>query len=181
MSKDYAKICQELREKYDYTAQCMSKLYGFGVNQWRLYEKGKPPSASNAKLIDLSCHPMVFRMLQLNSPRLMQINQTVRWPKRGFANTFHIGKIIAIVPAGILPTVEWLSQSIQLSALRNWYLETTIPRDHESYMVINRAGKTSNSMCRLLWPVVKQLEPVIDPSDLGLDSEDYLIKSSQVK
>lgn len=42
---------KEIRERYKLSCQQMSKIVGFGQNQWRQYESGKMPSESNGKSI----------------------------------------------------------------------------------------------------------------------------------
>lgn len=47
----FADEIKDLRKRYGLTAKKMSKLLGFGENQYRLYEDGEMPSLSNAKMI----------------------------------------------------------------------------------------------------------------------------------
>lgn len=42
---------QAVRERYSLTCSCISKILGFGINQYALYEKGQMPSESNGKMI----------------------------------------------------------------------------------------------------------------------------------
>lgn len=49
------------RENYGISALKMSKILGFGVNQWRLYEEGIAPNASNLMLILLAINPFYFQ------------------------------------------------------------------------------------------------------------------------
>ena len=42
-----------IRMKYRVSAAKMSRILGFGANQYRLYENGEMPSLSNARLITL--------------------------------------------------------------------------------------------------------------------------------
>ena len=39
----------QIRKNYGISASKMSKLLGFGINQWRLYEAGEVPSVSNGR------------------------------------------------------------------------------------------------------------------------------------
>lgn len=56
---------KDIRKKYGLPANKMSAVFGFGVNQWRLYEEGEIPSSSNSLLIHSAKHPQFFlRMLQ---------------------------------------------------------------------------------------------------------------------
>lgn len=48
-------ICR-IRKRYGLSSSKMSKVLGFGPNQWRLYESGEVPSLSNARLISLAAH-----------------------------------------------------------------------------------------------------------------------------
>ncbi len=58
---------KDLRAKYGISALKMSELFGFGPNQYTLYENGDIPSLSNAKAISLALDPIVFRrMLEEN-------------------------------------------------------------------------------------------------------------------
>lgn len=58
--RDYAKHCKKIREYYGYNSSQMSRLLGFGLNQWANYEKGHEPSESNALLIELIADPEVW-------------------------------------------------------------------------------------------------------------------------
>lgn len=49
-----------LRERYGLSAAKMSTIFGFGVNQYRLYEDGEVPSESNGKMIRGAMNPRVF-------------------------------------------------------------------------------------------------------------------------
>lgn len=58
---------RELRIKYGLSAAKMSDLFGFGPNQYILYENGEIPSSSNAKALNLALDPLVFKkMLEEN-------------------------------------------------------------------------------------------------------------------
>lgn len=58
---------KKLRQKYGLSAAKMSELFGFGPNQYALYENGEIPSISNAKAIRLADSPFVFKnMLESN-------------------------------------------------------------------------------------------------------------------
>ena len=52
-----------LREQYGLSAAKMSKLLGFGGNQYRLYEDGEMPSVSNGKMIASLKNPDFFKAL----------------------------------------------------------------------------------------------------------------------
>ena len=49
-----------LRERYGVSASKMSRILGFGANQYRLYEMGEVPSESNGKMIRSAMNPKVF-------------------------------------------------------------------------------------------------------------------------
>ncbi|WP_447951165.1 type II TA system antitoxin MqsA family protein [Chryseobacterium koreense] len=58
---------RNLRSKYGISAAKMSDLFGFGPNQYTLYENGEIPSSSNAKALNLALDPLVFKkMLEEN-------------------------------------------------------------------------------------------------------------------
>jgi putative zinc finger/helix-turn-helix YgiT family protein len=50
-----------LRERYGLPAAKMSKILGFGPNQYSLYEKGDIPNESNSQLIDIVTNPKTFK------------------------------------------------------------------------------------------------------------------------
>ncbi|MGI4761969.1 MAG: type II TA system antitoxin MqsA family protein [Janthinobacterium lividum] len=52
-----------MREQYELTAARMSLLLDLGPNQYRHYEDGEMPSASNANLLRLASDPATFRRL----------------------------------------------------------------------------------------------------------------------
>ncbi|MBO3272018.1 type II TA system antitoxin MqsA family protein [Hymenobacter defluvii] len=52
-----------LREQYELTAARMSLVLDLGANQYRHYEDGEMPSASNANLLRLASDPAAFRRL----------------------------------------------------------------------------------------------------------------------
>ncbi|MET4104760.1 type II TA system antitoxin MqsA family protein [Hymenobacter sp. UYP22] len=52
---------QAMRQRYDLTAARMSLLLDLGPNQYRQYEDGEMPSASNARLLRLASNPRTFR------------------------------------------------------------------------------------------------------------------------
>lgn len=51
---------KKARSLYGTSAHRMAVILGFGVNQWRLYEEGATPNASNMMLILLSLNPDYF-------------------------------------------------------------------------------------------------------------------------
>ncbi|WHF51783.1 DUF4065 domain-containing protein [Chryseobacterium gotjawalense] len=54
---------KKLRQHYGLAAAKMSELFGFGPNQYALYEGGDMPSISNAKSISLALDPLVFKKM----------------------------------------------------------------------------------------------------------------------
>ena len=52
---------RKTREMYDLSASKMSKILGFGDNQYRLYENGDIPSEANGKILSLITTPSVFK------------------------------------------------------------------------------------------------------------------------
>ena len=56
----------QIRKNYGISASKMSKLLGFGINQWRLYEAGEVPSVSNGRTIRSIASPAGFMNI-LNS------------------------------------------------------------------------------------------------------------------
>ncbi len=53
-----------IRLKYRVSAAKMSRILGFGANQYRLYEAGEMPSLSNARLITLIAEKDNFEKLK---------------------------------------------------------------------------------------------------------------------
>lgn len=52
-----------IRMKYHVSASRMSRILGFGANQYRLYESGVMPSLSNARLILLVAEEKNFKKI----------------------------------------------------------------------------------------------------------------------
>jgi putative zinc finger/helix-turn-helix YgiT family protein len=63
---------REIREKYGLTPSKMSKILGFGINQYNNYEKGEIPSKSNANLILLAKKATGFKTIVENSEGLKE-------------------------------------------------------------------------------------------------------------
>lgn len=61
---------KKARTFYGLSAAMMSRVCGFGINQWRQYETGKAePDRGNRHLIDIVCRPRgMMLMLSLCSP-----------------------------------------------------------------------------------------------------------------
>ncbi|MCG8328558.1 MAG: DUF4065 domain-containing protein [Chitinophagales bacterium] len=58
---------KEIREQYGVSAARMAEILGFGINQYRNYEKGEIPSISNGRLIQMIRSPKEFkRVLELS-------------------------------------------------------------------------------------------------------------------
>lgn len=58
---------KSIRERYGFSYVQMSRLMGFGINQWKQYEEGTVPSESNARLISTARSKSGMRMLLENS------------------------------------------------------------------------------------------------------------------
>lgn len=54
---------KEIRETYNLSAAKMSEILGFGINQYRNYEKGEIPSISNGRLIQMIKNPKEFKRI----------------------------------------------------------------------------------------------------------------------
>lgn len=66
---------KNLRGRYGLSAAKMSELFGFGPNQYALYENGEIPSLSNAKAINLATDAGVFKkMIEENRSVLKEKN-----------------------------------------------------------------------------------------------------------
>ena len=63
---------KNLRQKYALSAAKMSELFGFGPNQYALYENGEIPSISNAKAIRLADKPYVFKNILESNKALIK-------------------------------------------------------------------------------------------------------------
>ena len=57
----------KLRKKYGLSAAKMGELFGFGPNQYALYESGEIPSLSNAKSISLALNPSIFKTMIIDN------------------------------------------------------------------------------------------------------------------
>jgi hypothetical protein len=73
----------------------------------------------------------------------------------------NIGEVVAVVPAGADP------RAMALAAQKEWGttrldLGTTLPRDHESYLVVvgQAWGLRKRYKSKLYWPRVARLRPV---------------------
>lgn len=57
----YPDEIKAIREKYGLSLTQITKILGFGKNQWAQYEEGQLPSLSNGRLISLIADPKVMR------------------------------------------------------------------------------------------------------------------------
>lgn len=48
---------KKIRENYGLSSRAMSKVLGFGIHQWRLYEEGQEPKKNHALLINMVKDP----------------------------------------------------------------------------------------------------------------------------
>ncbi|WP_417430068.1 type II toxin-antitoxin system antitoxin SocA domain-containing protein [Halpernia sp.] len=62
----------KLRKKYGLSAAKMGELFGFGPNQYALYESGEIPSLSNSKSISLALNPTIFKTMIIDSQELLK-------------------------------------------------------------------------------------------------------------
>ena len=51
---------KDLRNRYELSASKMSKILGFGDNQYRLYENGEMPSLTNGRVLKTIQSPKTF-------------------------------------------------------------------------------------------------------------------------
>lgn len=84
----------------------------------------------------------------------MKKGDEVEWTSQsaGFQKT-KVGKIIAVVPAGKLPT-EVLDTTVEAA----FEFDGVMPRNHESYLVMVDRGEGRKPA--LYWPVASKLKPV---------------------
>lgn len=54
---------KRMRVYWNIAAKTMGRVFGFGTNQWYMYEKGEPPNKSNSALIFLGSTPHGFRKM----------------------------------------------------------------------------------------------------------------------
>lgn len=67
-----ANIYEKIRKKYGLSRLSMSKVLGFGVNQWRRYEAGEiEPKDSHALLIGVVQDPKSFRKMLLRHEEVL--------------------------------------------------------------------------------------------------------------
>jgi hypothetical protein len=64
---------KKIRRMYDLPASKMSKILGFGDNQYRLYENGDIPSEANGKILNLIKNPEVFRTFVENAKNQFEV------------------------------------------------------------------------------------------------------------
>lgn len=67
-------IYGKIRTRYGISKRMMSRLLGFGVNQWRLYEEGSStPKDTHAIMINVVKDPRMFRKLFTDNERFMRL------------------------------------------------------------------------------------------------------------
>lgn len=91
-NRDYSKYCKKIRESYGHTVATMGRLMGFGANQWRNYEKGQQPSASNALLIELIADPEIW--LKVLKIRTQNVDSSIEEKQEGALSDPVINEII---------------------------------------------------------------------------------------
>lgn len=72
---------KSIREQYGVSALKMSKILGFGSNQYRKYEEGEIPSVSNGRMIETLKDPITFRDLFKRSDSIFATNERKRIEK----------------------------------------------------------------------------------------------------
>lgn len=86
----------------------------------------------------------------------MQIGDKVTWRSQAAGSTTEkIGEIVVVVPAGKHPH-EAMSVELKRQNLPRRY--DGWPRDHESYIVAVKKGKTDKALPVLYWPRVSGLK-----------------------
>ena len=73
---------KSIREQYGLSATKMSKLLGFGSNQYRKYEDDEMPSVSNGKMIEALKDPLFFKELFEQSKNEFSENEIIRIEKK---------------------------------------------------------------------------------------------------
>lgn len=71
-----------LRKRYGLSASKMSKLLGFGVNQYRMYEDGEVPNISNGRLIKSAMNPKVMLALLEDSKNALKEKEYLKIKER---------------------------------------------------------------------------------------------------
>lgn len=71
-----------IRERYGLSAAAMSKILGFGTNQWRLYEQEEVPSVSNGRMIRSIMNPKVMMDMVQSAQGCLNQKEFERFQKR---------------------------------------------------------------------------------------------------
>jgi len=86
---------------------------------------------------------------------MFKLGDQVKWTSQAAGSTTtKTGEVVVIVPAGKTPR-EAMTDEQRRSSLPKRY--DGWPRDHESYIVKVKIGKTDKAMPALYWPRVKGL------------------------
>lgn len=113
----------------------------------------------NGKSLDppgLGGSKALVRQLCCHERQQMQIGDKVTWESQAAGSTTtKTGEIVVIVPAGKTPH-EAMTTAQRRQKLPKRY--DGWPRDHESYIVKVKIGKTDKAMPVLYWPRVKGLQ-----------------------
>lgn len=68
-------IYKKIRQQYGLSRVGMSRVLGFGINQWRMYEDGKAePKHSHALIISMIQDPRSFRKLLIRHETALKID-----------------------------------------------------------------------------------------------------------
>lgn len=124
-----------LRERYGLSAAKMSTIFGYGVNQYRLYEDGEVPSESNGKMIRGAMNPRVFLDLVRSSRNQLS--------EREFNKiTANVEKVIA--DSSAWKGEKWVSDRLFRSdrGLRNGFApQSTLRLKNLLLYVLNKMGE----------------------------------------
>lgn len=78
---------------------------------------------------------------------VFKVGMTVEWRSSANGSTKHkVGEIVAVVPAKQRPAPKFRLDS------------SGLPRDHESYVIAVKCGKTDKAKPKLYWPRVAALQ-----------------------
>ncbi len=99
---------------------------------------------------------------------MFKVGDKVAWESQAAASwTVKRGKVVAVVPAGILPRDTDFGKAEKRTSrwgYANYFLghkvkfDSVIPRNHKSYLVEVPGGKTAKAMPRLYWPHASKLK-----------------------
>ena len=120
------------RESYGMSRVQMADLFGFGINQWRLYETGQSvPSQANARLIKMSFNPFYVLAQILNASPYVK---SKFGPKKL--------KVIENKVRSICDEINTKTRNYQDSILEDYFMNNTVRKSlkHARDIVSNFAG-----------------------------------------